>query len=106
MTPSSGVGNFLTGAGTQFDQLTIRVRLNTSALDTADFQGEGPLRLESEPTPEPPVPTATDQEVAVGGFPWTSMDDQMPVNGQKGKPPGKSTAASATSSMPVPGNRA
>jgi len=40
-------GNFLTGAGTEFERLTIRIRVDTSSLDVSDSKGES--RLGSSP---------------------------------------------------------
>jgi len=44
---------FLTGPGTEFQRLTIRIRMDTSSLDVTDSKGETPPRREAEPAPEP-----------------------------------------------------
>ena len=45
-------GNFLTGVGTKFGRLTIRVRVDTSALEVTDSRGEMPPQREPAPAPE------------------------------------------------------
>ncbi|HVX91196.1 MAG TPA: hypothetical protein VHC20_06260 [Candidatus Paceibacterota bacterium] len=57
-TPATSISrvvtaNFLTGAGTKFERLTIRLRVDAPALQIADSKGETPPRREPAPPPEP-----------------------------------------------------
>ena len=64
--PTSPVawGDFLTGAGTKFQRLTIRVRLDTSAFDVPDWKEEMPPRREPERVPQSEGKRSTGQKVA------------------------------------------
>jgi hypothetical protein len=56
-------GYFFTGAGSEFERLTVRVRVDTSALDIADWKGEIPPPREPDPAPEPKRKRRTDQKL-------------------------------------------
>jgi hypothetical protein len=57
-------GNFLTGPGTKFDQLTIRLRVDTSALEVTDSRGEISPHREAAPAPEPKRKSRTGKKIA------------------------------------------
>jgi integrase len=57
-------GNFLTGAGTEFERLTIRIRVDTSSLDVPDSKGETPFRREPEPAAKPKRKSRTGKKFA------------------------------------------